>query len=494
MKLKKEEWIKNDKLKLYKFLDNITDEKIVVVQGLGFVGAVMSLVVANSKKNNYKVITVDIPTALSINKINKYNSGEFPIIASDKKIEEYYNNAFSSNKILATCSEEAFKFADIIIVDINLDVQKANKLSGILSSYSVDINPFTKAIKTIGENCKKDVLILIETTVPPGTTEKIVKPTIKKELNKRNESIDEIKIAHSYERVMPGPNYIDSIENFYRVFSGIDSKSEVAAQEFLESIISTKNYPLTKLGNTTSTEMAKVLENSFRAMNISFMVEWSRFAEEAGVNLWEVIDAIKMRPTHKNMMYPGIGVGGYCLTKDPLLADWAFSNLYENKKNNKLSKSISAVNTNDQMPVYAFNFLKSNTRNNLKNCKVLLFGVSYRSGVGDTRYSPVERFYDYLISEGSKVSIHDPYVTYWEEKNIYTDFNHCRFEDLKLNEYDIIIFSTAHGEYSSSTQLISLLKTLDKKFIIDLVGVLNEFDIKQIKNKNNIKVIGRGDI
>ena len=80
---------------------------------------------------------------------------------------------------------------------------------------------------------------------------------------------------------------------------------------------------MTRLSSTNSTEMAKVLENSYRAMNISFITEWSRFAEESGVNLYEVIGAIRMRPTHTNIMFPGIGVGGYCLTKDPLLASWS---------------------------------------------------------------------------------------------------------------------------------------------------------------------------
>ena len=92
---------------------------------------------------------------------------------------------------------------------------------------------------------------------------------------------------------MPGPEYINSIKNFYRVYAGVDEKSADAVERFLKTIISTDEYPLTRLKNTESTEMAKVLENSYRAMNISFMVEWSRFAERAGVNLYSVVDAIQ---------------------------------------------------------------------------------------------------------------------------------------------------------------------------------------------------------
>ena len=136
-------------------------------------------------------------------------------------------------------------------------------------------------------------------------------------------SKDRYVLGHSYERVMPGPNYINSIKNFYRVYSALKESDSKIIEDFLKTIISVEKYPLTKLATTEATEMAKVLENSYRAMNISFMVEWSRFAEDAGVNLYEVVNAIKMRPTHNNMMFPGIGVGGYCLTKDPLIASWA---------------------------------------------------------------------------------------------------------------------------------------------------------------------------
>jgi UDP-N-acetyl-D-mannosaminuronate dehydrogenase len=135
----------------------------------------------------------------------------------------------------------------------------------------------------------------------------------------------------------------------------------------LRTVIRTDEYPLTKLGNTNATEMAKVLENSFRAMNIAFMVEWSRFAEEAGVDIYEVVKAIRMRPTHQNLMLPGLGVGGYCLTKDPLLASWARMNLFESDE--KLGQSEKGVHINDKMPLYAFEYLQSQYKNSLEGKK-----------------------------------------------------------------------------------------------------------------------------
>jgi UDP-N-acetyl-D-mannosaminuronate dehydrogenase len=121
----------------------------------------------------------------------------------------------------------------------------------------------------------------------------------------------------------------------------------------LRTVIRTDEYPLTKLGNTNATEMAKVLENSFRAMNIAFMVEWSRFAEEAGVDIYEVVKAIRMRPTHQNLMLPGLGVGGYCLTKDPLLASWARMNLFESDE--KLGQSEKVYTSMIRCPCMLLN-------------------------------------------------------------------------------------------------------------------------------------------
>ena len=252
--------------------------------------------------------------------------------------------------------------ADIIIVDINLDVQKTGHIhTDKVVDYSVDISGFKAAIKSIGENCKEDALILIETTVPPGTTV-LSSEIVKNHLTERGLKTDKIIIGHSYERVMPGPNYIDSIQNFYRVYSGINKYSADNIETFLKTIISTEEYPLTRLKNTNSTEMSKVLENSFRAMNIAFIVEWSRYAEESGVDLYEVVEAIRMRPTHKNIMLPGIGVGGYCLTKDPLLASWSKQKMFNSDE--PLNMSEKAVTTNDKMPLYTFEFLKNVYRKN----------------------------------------------------------------------------------------------------------------------------------
>ena len=479
----------DDKAGIDNFIAEHPGKKVVVVQGLGFVGSVMSLVVANALTEEYAVIGIDLPTAFSYWKIQSINEGIFPVIADDPKIEQFYQEARDKKNLYATCDSYAYGKADIVIVDINLDVKKQSKGNGQLEDYHVDLTPFKKAITGIGMSCKPDVLVLVETTVPPGTSQKIVRPILEECLHKRGLPNDQLKVGHSYERVMPGPKYVDSIQNFYRVYSGTDEASADATEKFLRTVISTNEYPLTRLGNTEATEMAKVLENSYRAMNIAFMVEWSRFAEEAGVNIYEVVNAIRMRPTHKNLMLPGLGVGGYCLTKDPLLASWARMNLFGSDE--PLEQSETGVHINDQMPIFAFQYLQSQYHGSLDGKKVLLLGVSYLNDVGDTRFTPVQGIYEQLVAAGCNVTLHDPHVMFWEEKGLRINNN---LNELLEQTYDLVIITTGHKDYRNNSSLVNKLLDQQSSFIYDTIGILTEGEIKSLKTKHIVKVIGRGDL
>jgi len=477
-----------DRDNIDEFVSENSDKPVIAIQGLGFVGAVMSLVCANSDKKDYAVIGVDLLNEQNYWKIRSLNEGVFPLVAEDPKIEEFYSAVREKGNFYATYDAHAYSKANVIIVDINLDVAKKSSEEKNIEGYDVDLTGFKKAMESIGQNCKEDVLILVETTVPPGTSEKIVNPTIKNCLEERGLSTDKFRLGHSYERVMPGPGYIDSIQNFYRVYSGINEESADVVEAFLKTIISTDEYPLTRLGNTNSTEMAKVLENSYRAMNIAFAVEWSRFAEEAGVNLYEVVKAIRMRPTHANLMLPGIGVGGYCLTKDPLLASWARQNLLGGKE--KLSLSEIGVETNDKMPIYAFNYFKKQYNTKLCNKNLLFLGVSYRNEIGDTRYTPVETFYNLCREHDANISLHDPYVGFWEETNQKVSAD---FDVLCEEKFDAIIISTGHKFYSSK-ECINKILSMDSMFLFDTIGVWNEETIEKLSEKHIVKVLGRGDL
>tara|TARA_B100001093_G_C26850269_1_gene1024817 strand:- start:386 stop:1819 length:1434 start_codon:yes stop_codon:yes gene_type:complete len=472
--------------KLEEFINYNKDKKVVVVQGLGFVGSVMSLVCANSLSEDYAVIGVDLATEKSLKRINDFNNGSFPLVADDPKIEIFFQNSRDKRNFYATADPVAFEFADVVIVDVNLDVDKSSSENLSLNNFNVNLDNFRNAISTLGIFCQSNALIIVETTVPPGTCENVVKPILIHEFSKRNLDSKNLKIGHSYERVMPGPEYIDSIRNYPRVYSGIDENSAIETEKFLKTIIDTSLCELTKLNCTTASEMAKVLENSYRATNIAFAVEWSRFAEEAGVNLWKIVDAIRVRKTHSNLMFPNIGVGGYCLTKDPLLASWARTTFFGSKID--LEMSINSVSINDQMPFFAYQRLKS-VFGQINEQKVAFLGVSYRGDVGDSRYSPVETLYRLIKSDTCYIKIHDPYILRWNELDLDVS---CDLDDVLTSDRDLIIISTAHSCYNSE-ELITKILCLPKCKIFDAVGLFNEKQILSLKSKHDFSLIGCGD-
>ena len=224
------------------------------------------------------------------------------------------SGAIHSGNFHATADASVLSAADVIIIDVHLDIPFLNH------QPKLELGGFKGAISTVARHMQQDALVIVETTVPPGTCEKVVLPILRKGFNERGLDGDRVNLAHSYERVMPGKEYLKSITNFWRVYSGINEEAALLCEEFLASFINTKRFPLTKLDSPRESESAKILENSYRAMNIAFIDEWTKFAEQAGINLLNVLDAVRVRPTHSNIRFPGLGVGGYCLTKDPAFA------------------------------------------------------------------------------------------------------------------------------------------------------------------------------
>jgi UDP-N-acetyl-D-glucosamine dehydrogenase len=477
----------DDNNAINQFLVKNLGKKVIVIQGLGFVGAVMSLVCANALTEEYAVIGIDLANENTFWKIKSINDGNFPLIADDPKIAEFFDNAKEKENFLATYDPLAYQYADVVIVDINLDVQKESHEKGGLKGFDVNLNGFKDAIQSIGKNCRDDVLVLVETTVPPGTCLKVVKPIIEEEFVKRELTLENYRLGHSYERVMPGPHYIDSIREFPRVYAGINETSADAVEVFLKTIIDLSKCDLTRLEHTNATEMAKVLENSYRAMNIAFVVEWSRFAEEAGVDLYAIVNAIRARPTHANLMYPGVGVGGYCLTKDPLLASWARKSHFGSITD--LELSINGVSVNDQMPKFAFDRLVK-VYGDVSEKKIAFLGVSYRGDVGDTRFTPVESLIEMVREAGADIVLHDPFVSYWEEQkcDVESDLN-----TVLDTTVDLIVVSAGHTQYKLKST-INKLMALNVELIYDTIGLFDKEQLTLLQSKHKVSVLGRGDL
>lgn len=457
---------------------------VICIQGLGFVGLAMATVVSNVLNEDgspkYQVYGVDIKDKQS--SIDLINSGVLPFQSEDSSFSPKLVKAVLEQKnLIATTDEDVYSKASVVVVDVQLSITKEDKDD--YHKYLLHQSSFEKALHSLGKRIKPDCLILLETTIPPGFTRNVAYPIIKAEFSKRGITTEPL-IAHSYERVMPGADYLNSICNYFRSFSGLTEESSRRAESFLSSIINTVDYPLYKELEPESTELGKVLENSFRAMNIAFIYEWTLFAEKMGVNLFSVIEGIRHRNSHKNIMMPGLGVGGYCLTKDSLLALWSNDHYY--KSSFGLPFSIEALRVNDRMPLHVVDLIRE--RESIKGKRVLILGVSYREDIGDTRFSPSETLYRALADEGAIVEVNDPYVSSW------TEIPDARFVD-ELRGYDVLIFATRHRKYLSMKRddLLDIAK--GTSLIVDANNIINDKNAMcLIDNKVHIIGVGKGHI
>jgi UDP-N-acetyl-D-glucosamine dehydrogenase len=462
-----------------------TNRPVVCVQGLGFVGMAMALAVANSKDVDgspyFNVIGIDIPTPIGLSRVNALNAGRLPIESTDPKLTTAVQYAHEAGNLLAVTDPSVYALASVTIMDVPLD----------LTTNQGQLSPawegFHAAVKTLGQWMPQDSLIIVETTVPPGTCQRIVRPLIEECLSARGLPNDAIRIAHAYERIMPGNAYYDSIINYWRVYSGCTLAAADACERFLSKIIDVRKYPLTRLASTTASEIGKVLENSYRAVTIAFMEEWGRFAEAIDVDLFEVIDAIRIRPTHSNMRQPGFGVGGYCLTKDPLFA-WVASKEIFGRDDLDFPFCRQAVDINQRMPLASLDKVESLLGGSLKDKTLLLMGVSYRPDVEDTRSSPSEIFIKQAKKRGAHVVCHDPIVKYWPEMDITISGVIPSLDDI-----DAVVFAVSHPHYQT-LDMKSWLTDV-KTCIFDANKVLTSRqreDLSQMGAK--VGSIGRGEV
>ena len=414
------------------------ERRVVAVQGLGFVGAAMAIAAASAVNEEgepaFTVIGVDRDDELGRARVDALNSGRFPFETTDQQLTHALAAARERGNLQAGVDPAAYGMADTIVIDVPLDIDWRSE------TPELRLAGFEAAIRTVGEWVRPGALVIVETTVPPGTTQRIVVPLLEDCLRERDLDPSSVLVAHSYERVMPGADYLDSIVNYWRVYAGHTDDAAKAAEKFLSTVINVDDFPISRLSNTTASETAKVLENTFRATTIALMDEWSQFAEMAGVDLFEVVDAIRMRPTHANMRTPGFGVGGYCLTKDPLFGWLSAKVLFDQPIEFPFARA--AVRTNDAAPLRVIELTTELLGGSLAGRHILLLGVSYRQDVGDTRYSPAETFARAAIGAGARLTAHDPLIDHWEELG-------CRVatELPSADDVDAVVLAVPHAGY-----------------------------------------------
>ncbi len=493
--------------------------EIVVVVGLGFVGAVMAAVVATARDKAGKpskfVIGMQRPSSRSFWKIPLLNRGVSPVKSEDPEVDELIGRCVKKDRTLvATYTLEALKLADVVVVDVQCDYLKESL--GDVRTGAAEMEALEASIGTIAEHIPAEALVLIETTVAPGTTEQVAYPIMKKAFERRGIESEPL-LAHSYERVMPGKNYVASIRDFWRVCSGINDTARKRVVAFLESVLNTAKFPLTVLDRPIESETAKIVENSYRATILAFLDEWSLFAERNGVDLKKVIEAIKVRPTHSNMIFPGPGIGGYCLPKDGGLGMWAYKHIF-GWEDDIFKITPMAVNINDTRSLHPPQLIRDALRNMgkpLAAADILLLGASYREDVGDTRYSGSETIVRKLAEMGANVSVHDPYVEHWwefEAQDSYPTpgYSLARFfhrqEGLKnlrverdlwkaLKGVDAVVLAVRHKEYLALDP-DQVFQSVGKPFaIVDCFCVLNDTQIRRYYELGcEVKGMGRGHL
>ncbi|MEJ2658685.1 MAG: UDP binding domain-containing protein [Desulfobacterales bacterium] len=515
----------DDYKKEYRRLESMVQEQrelgreIVVVMGVGFVGAVMAAVVADSEDENNNpikfVIGMQRPSTRSYWKIPLLNRGMPPVQAEDPEVAPMIHRCVNEKKCLtATFTYDALKFADVVVVDVQCDYLK-DSLGDVRNGWT-EMEALEKSLEIIAEHIPPDTLVLIETTVAPGTTEQVAYPIMRKVFQKRGIKKAPL-LSHSFERVMPGKHYVASIRDFWRVCSGINEEATKRVVKFLEEVINTKEYPLTILSRPIESETTKIVENSFRATILAFLDEWSLFAERNGVDLIKVLEAIKVRPTHSNIIFPGPGIGGYCLPKDGGLGVWAYRHIH-GFEDNIFKITPLAIDINDTRALHVAQLTRDALRNMsrpIAAAEILVLGASYREDVGDTRYSGSELIVRRLTEMGSELRVHDPYVRHWWEIEKQDEYpsstrslkrffrNQEKLADLRIKQdlsqalsgTDAVIFAVRHKHYLDLNPDKVVETAGGALAVIDCFGILDDAKIKRYFELGcEVKGLGRGHV
>ena len=333
-------------------------------------------------------------------KVAQINAGSSPVEdISDTQLQA----AIAKGVYKATTDYSAVSQASVITICVPtpLDNKREPDLT-LLHSAATGIAPFVS----------NETLVVSESTSYPGTLRDIIIPTINS--LKPNNSVT-VYFASAPERVNPG-DPIWNQKNTPRLVGAIDKESQQRALAFYESICDAA----VSVSTPEVAEAAKLLENTFRLVNIALINEFTQLCSASGINVYEVIDAASSKPYGFMPFRPGVGVGGHCIPVDPLYLTW-----WARQNGGKAVFIESADSINHAMPKYVAERALSMIDANIKNPKVLILGVAYKPGVGDVRETPVSDLRDYLKAQGAEVAWHDPLVPAWEASNPVDLEWHC---------------------------------------------------------------------
>ncbi len=371
----------DDFIKEFKIKARKRQTKIAVV-GLGYVGLPLAIEFA---KKGFSVLGIDLDKdrvsqlRRKVSYITDTPSGEI-------------KKATNSGKFQAIASFNLLKQADVIFICVPTPLKR---------KYQPNISYITSAVSSIAKNRKEKALIILESTTYPGTTEEIILPMLEKDGSRHGK---DFYLCFSPERIDPGSSFL--LHKIPKVVGGISHLAAELTVLIYKSIFD-KVVPVS---STRVAEMVKLLENTFRLINIGLIDELAMMAHKMGIDIFEVINAAKTKPFGFMPFYPGPGVGGHCIPKDPLYLYW------KAKHHGFSSRFIKlASDTINSMPGYVIKRVEAElvkTGTCLSSARILVVGVTYKKDVKDLRESPALEIIDILIKKGALVSYYDPYLPY----------------------------------------------------------------------------------
>jgi nucleotide sugar dehydrogenase len=386
----------------------------LVVVGLGYVGLPL---VAESVRSGLRVVGLDVDEG----RVASLNAGRSHVDdLADDEVAGLVEAGFRATTDPACVAAAA---AVVVCVPTPLSADTAPDLSAV-----------TAAVEALGEHVRPGTLVVLESTTYPGTTEEVVAPILEKHGLTAGH---DFHLAFSPERVDPGnPTY--GIVNTPKVVGGLTAECTKAAAalygRFVETVVEAKG--------TREAEMAKLLENTYRHVNIALVNEMAVFCRELGVDLWDAIGLAKTKPFGYQAFYPGPGVGGHCIPIDPNYLSYKVRTLGYPFRFVELAQEI-----NNRMPEYVVNRAMAILNGRglaLSKARVLLLGVTYKPDIADQRESPAEPVAKRLMDAGAEVVYHDPHVPVWTVAGRGV----ARVADIDGAEADLVVLLTHHGEYT----------------------------------------------
>jgi len=457
----------------------VENERIAVV-GMGYVGIPIAVLLAHA---GYEVTGIQRRSERSGWKIEWLNEGRCPIGGNEPELPDMLESVVREGKFKVTDDNTVLNEVDIILIDVQTPTD---------DKHVPRYESLKEVCHQVGKYLKPGNLVIIESTVAPGTTEYLVKPILEEQSGLKAGLPDGFGLCFSYERVMLG-RLIHNTRNYPKLVGGIDDNSVKAAMEIYKSVVKGGVHKT----NLMTAEVVKTVENAYRDVQIAFANEVALLCESFRIDVYEVRKFVNNLPNDpsvaqanpvRNMHFPGAGVGGHCLPKDTWLLMHGYNGYADSKNQYPPSLLTGARYLNDWMPIHMADLLEAalgEAKRDLKGSTVCILGYAFMENSDDARNTPTVPLLRELDKRGAVCRIHDPYIKNDEGYKIEQDLN------IALSGCDAVVLMTKHNEYEiiSSNMLKDLLKS---KVVID---GRNMFDYKEfIADGFIFKGVGKGNI